>query len=105
MNVIIRDEVEPLPSALPAPVRWTIERCLSKDPDRRYDSTRDLDRELRQTRDGLSQTLGLPAAAVGAAPRAPMGDGRGRRPWSLRLSGCGSSGDGHSRSGTSSTPT
>jgi len=76
MNAIIRDEVEPLPSALPAPVRWTIERCLSKDPDNRYDSTRDLYRELRQTRDGLSQTLGLPAATVGAAPRAGL-----RWPW------------------------
>ena len=76
MNAIIRDDVEPLPSALPAPMRWTIERCLSKDPDQRYDSTRDLYRELRQMRDGLSQTLGLPAAAVGAAPRARWG-----RPW------------------------
>ena len=72
MTAIIRDDVEPLPHALPAPVRWTIERCLSKDPDQRYDSTRDLYRELRQTRDGLSQTLGLPAVTVAAAPRARL---------------------------------
>src|ERR1017187_1802452 len=69
MTAIIRDEAEPLPPTVPAPVRWTIERCLAKDPDQRYDSTRDLYRELRQTRDGLSQTLGPPAAVVAAAPR------------------------------------
>jgi hypothetical protein len=32
--------------ALPAPVAWTIERCLAKDPSHRYASTRDLAREL-----------------------------------------------------------
>ena len=51
MAAIIRDEPDPLPSTVPAPVRWTIERCLGKEPDQRYDSTRDLYRELRQTRD------------------------------------------------------
>jgi eukaryotic-like serine/threonine-protein kinase len=76
MTAIIRDEVEPLPHALPAPVRWTIERCLCKDPDQRYDSTRDLFRELRQTRDGLSHTLGLRAVTVAAAPRPRL-----RWPW------------------------
>jgi eukaryotic-like serine/threonine-protein kinase len=76
MTAIIRDEAEPLPPTVPAPVRWTIERCLAKDPDQRYDSTRDLYRELRQTRDGLSQTLGPPAAVVAAAPRAAW-----RLPW------------------------
>jgi eukaryotic-like serine/threonine-protein kinase len=80
MTAIIRDEAEPLPLTVPAPVRWTIERCLAKDPDQRYDSTRDLYRELRQTRDGLSQTLGPPAAKVGAAPRAGS-----RWPWAAAL--------------------
>jgi predicted Ser/Thr protein kinase len=66
MAAIIRDEPDPLPATVPAPVRWTIERCLGKEPDQRYDSTRDLYRELRQTRDGLSQTL--PPSAVTASP-------------------------------------
>ena len=66
MAAIIRAEAEPLPSTVPAPVRWTIERCLGKEPDHRYDSTRDLYRELRHTREGLSQML--PQAAVTAAP-------------------------------------
>ena len=68
MAAIIRDEAEPLPSTVPAPVRWTIERCLGKEPDQRYDSTRDLYRELRQTREGLSQGMGQ-AAVGGPAPR------------------------------------
>ena len=80
MSAIIRDEAEPLPPAIPAPVRWTIERCLSKDPDQRYDSTRDLYRELRQTRDGLSEALGLPAVTVAAAPRARL-----RWPWAAAV--------------------
>jgi predicted Ser/Thr protein kinase len=80
MTAIIRDEAEPLPPTVPAPVRWTIERCLAKDPDQRYDSTRDLYRELRQTRDGLSQTLGPPAAVVAAAPRAGW-----RWPWAAAV--------------------
>ena len=80
MTAIIRDEAEPLPPTVPAPVRWTIERCLAKDPDRRYDSTRDLYRELRQTRDGLSQTLGPSAAVVAAAPRAGW-----RWPWAAAV--------------------
>jgi eukaryotic-like serine/threonine-protein kinase len=68
MTAIIREEAEPLPPEIPVPMRWTIERCLAKDPDQRYDSTRDLYRELRQTRDRLSQTLSLPAAD-GNVPR------------------------------------
>ena len=55
MTAIIREEAEPLPAATPAPLRWVIERLLSKDPADRYDSSRDLYRELRQIRDRLSQ--------------------------------------------------
>jgi predicted ATPase len=35
----------------PAPLCWAIERCLAKDPDKRYASTRDLARELATIRD------------------------------------------------------
>jgi len=71
MTAIIREEAEPLPPEIPAPMRWTIERCLAKDPDQRYDSTRDLYQELRQTRDRLSQTPALPAAGGSVRRTAP----------------------------------
>src|SRR6185437_10121370 len=48
MTAIIREDAEPLPPAIPAALRWTVERCLAKDPAQRYDSTGDLYRELRQ---------------------------------------------------------
>ncbi len=82
MAAIIREEPEPLPATVPAPLRWVIERLLAKDPAERYDSTRDLYRELKQIRDRLSQATsavqvtapparkrrrGLMAAAVAAA--------------------------------------
>jgi Tol biopolymer transport system component/predicted Ser/Thr protein kinase len=56
MAAIIREDAEPLPATVPAPLRWVIERLLAKDPAERYDSTRDLYRELKQIRDRLSQT-------------------------------------------------
>ena len=42
MAAILRDDPEPPPATLPQPLRWTMERCLSKDRERRYHSTRDL---------------------------------------------------------------
>jgi eukaryotic-like serine/threonine-protein kinase len=68
MTAIIRDEAEPLPPSVPAPLRWVIERLLAKDPSERYDSTRDLYRELRQIRERLSQTTNKVDAASGAPP-------------------------------------
>ncbi|HJT89835.1 MAG TPA: protein kinase, partial [Bryobacteraceae bacterium] len=73
MAAIIREEAEPLPAHLPAPLRWTIERCLAKDREQRYDTTRDLYRELRQIRERLSETAVVSAKAVPAVGR--------RRPW------------------------
>ena len=55
MAAIIRDEAEPLPPSVPAPLRWVVERCLAKDPAERYDSTRDLYRELKLARERLSE--------------------------------------------------
>jgi serine/threonine protein kinase len=55
MSAIIRDDTPPLPESLPAPVRWIVERLLSKDPAERYESSRDLYRELRQVHDRLPE--------------------------------------------------
>jgi predicted ATPase/serine/threonine protein kinase len=57
---ILREEAEPIgvrnPDA-PAPLCWAIERCLEKEPDKRYASTRDLARELAAIRDRFSEKL------------------------------------------------
>jgi Serine/threonine protein kinase len=58
MSAIIRDEPEPFgklcPQA-PLPLRWIIERCMAKDPEERYASTRDLARDLESVRDHISE--------------------------------------------------
>jgi eukaryotic-like serine/threonine-protein kinase len=49
----------------PAPLRWIVERCLAKQADDRYASTKDLARELRTVSDHISEaTL---TGAIGAA--------------------------------------
>jgi len=65
---ILRDEPEPIGSVnpeAPAPLCWVIERCLAKEPEKRYDSTRDLARELAAIRDHL---LELPGKSLEARP-------------------------------------
>jgi len=63
LAAIIREDPEPLPASVPAPLRWVVERCLAKDPAERYDSTRDLYRELKLARDRLSEASGSQAVA------------------------------------------
>jgi len=70
LAAIIREEPEPIarlnPRA-PAPLRWITERCLAKDPDDRFASTRDLARDLASLRDHLSETTS--SAEAQPAPR------------------------------------
>jgi serine/threonine protein kinase len=64
MTAIIQEDVPPVPPSVPMALRWTLERCLAKDPGQRYDSTGDLLRELRQIREHLAETRSsLPRAA------------------------------------------
>ena len=59
LSAIIQDEPEPLSSAapkLPASLVWIIERCLAKDPEERYASSKDLARDLAGLRDHVSGT-------------------------------------------------
>jgi eukaryotic-like serine/threonine-protein kinase len=71
LSAIISKEPAPLDARLPAPLRWIIDRCLSKQPDSRYDSSRDLFHELRSLREHLSEisTQILTPAAVSQPAR------------------------------------
>ena len=57
MAAIVRDEPEPLDGRIPVPLKWLVERCLEKDPTRRYDSSRDLYQQLRTLRDHFSEAF------------------------------------------------
>src|SRR5712692_8448523 len=66
LSAIIREDPEPVGSAnprTPAPLRWIIERCLAKNSEERYVSTRDLARDFASVRDHLSETSG-PAESI-----------------------------------------
>ncbi len=66
LAAILRDSPEPVaalnPDA-PAPLCWIIERCLAKEPARRYGSTRELAGDLVALRDGFLQALPRQAEA------------------------------------------
>jgi len=89
LSAILHDEPAPIATInpqVPTPLRWIVERCLAKDPEDRYASTRDLARELATIRDHLSEAvisaevipkrrsrlrgILLPAAAVAAVAAA-----------------------------------
>jgi eukaryotic-like serine/threonine-protein kinase len=75
LTAIIREDTEPVAQAnagVPAPFRWMVERCLQKDPDERYASTRDLARDVRGVREHLSEaSAGVSGEVSGAAASAP----------------------------------
>ena len=59
--------------ASPVPLRWIVDRCLAKDREERYGSTKDLARDLARLRDGVSQgNLSSPASAVAPSSRRSM---------------------------------
>jgi serine/threonine-protein kinase len=80
MAAIIREEAAPLPAQAPAPLRWIIERLLAKESSERYDSTRDLYRELKQVRDRLSESA---SAAHVVAPASARVLHSSRLPWTI----------------------
>jgi Tol biopolymer transport system component/predicted Ser/Thr protein kinase len=71
LTAILREPAPPLaPLAphLPAPLRWIVEeRCLAKEREDRYASTRDLQRELVGLRDHFSEAVSSTFVSAGAA--------------------------------------
>src|SRR5262249_30626738 len=54
---IVREDPPPLNTVnpdVPPPLCWVVERCLAKEPEKRYFSTRDLASDLAAIRDRLS---------------------------------------------------
>ncbi|MFN7935911.1 MAG: protein kinase [Bryobacteraceae bacterium] len=72
LNAIINDEPPEMGAAIPATLRWTIQRCLAKDPDERYHSTRDLWLDLRLQRERLAEMTSISMAAVSGVAPAPV---------------------------------
>jgi serine/threonine protein kinase/Tol biopolymer transport system component len=79
MAAIISEDPPPIDTRMPAPLRWVIDRCLAKDPASRYESSRDLFRDLSSIRDHLSEISAevQKAAAISATER------RTRRRWTI----------------------
>ena len=86
LTAIIREEAEPVGqvnASVPAPFRWIVERCLQKDPEERYASTRDLARDVKSIREHLSegsvsgeisgQTAAVRPGRIGRILRAAIG--------------------------------
>ena len=73
LAAIIREDPPPIASSVPGTptaLRWIVERCLSKDPEERYASTRDLARDLATLRDHLGEVSDAVLPAVmSAVPR------------------------------------
>jgi predicted RNA-binding Zn ribbon-like protein len=71
-RALASEEPPPLELHLPAPLRWVIDRCLAKDAAGRYESSRDLARELRNIREHLSEVstaVPKPVLPAATAPR------------------------------------
>jgi len=70
MSAIVEDEPPPIERPMPAQLGWILTRCLSKEPQNRYESTRDLARDLAQVRDHYAELTASTNAARAVAPAA-----------------------------------
>ena len=86
LTAIIREEPDPvaqLNPRIPSPVRWLVERCLSKDPEDRFGTTKDLARNFADVRDHLSEASITSTTDNTAAAAAAVRAGRPKWPWLL----------------------
>ncbi|MCA1610336.1 MAG: serine/threonine-protein kinase [Acidobacteria bacterium] len=71
LTAIIRDDPEAIGTVnpeVPVPLRWVVERCLAKDPEERYASTKDLARDLASVRNHLSEVTSATESLRVSAP-------------------------------------
>ena len=79
MAAIVREDPPPIEERIPAPLRWIIDRCLAKEPEQRYESTRDLYRDLRSLRDHFSEAFS--SGSGSATGLTPVAEGSARSRW------------------------
>ncbi len=79
MAAIVHDEPEPLQGRIPVPLKWLVDRCLEKDPTRRFDSSRDLYQQLRTMRDHFSEAYSSGVQAGAPEDAEPAHAGAKRR--------------------------
>ena len=83
LGAILNLEPEPIASPqVPAPLRWIVERCLSKEPRERYAATDDLARDLATLRDRIAEGLSV-SGLQSPATRTGRFAARGTRLWLL----------------------
>jgi TolB-like protein/tetratricopeptide (TPR) repeat protein/predicted Ser/Thr protein kinase len=72
LSAILKEDPAPLSTVnpeAPEPLEWIVRRCLAKEPDERYHSTRDLARDLANLRDRSAGALAAPSARRGRTGR------------------------------------
>jgi eukaryotic-like serine/threonine-protein kinase len=65
LSAILHEEprsINEVNAEAPAPLRWIVERCLAKEPERRYAATRDLAQDLELLRNRSSEAVDLVGA-------------------------------------------
>jgi eukaryotic-like serine/threonine-protein kinase len=68
---ILHNEPEPLPAGIPVPIGQVVNRCLEKDPARRFDSARDLAFNLELLRAPTGGTFLDPSAGLASVQGIP----------------------------------
>jgi Tol biopolymer transport system component len=76
MTASVREGPPAIEEKLPTPLKGTVDRCLTKEPGQRHESTRGLSRKLRNLRDHFS------GASSSSAP-APVAAQKMRRRWAI----------------------
>jgi TolB-like protein/tetratricopeptide (TPR) repeat protein len=67
---VLKEEPPPLPAGVPVALQGLVSRCLEKRPEARYQSGRDLARELQDVLTGSGQAAQVPITAPARARRA-----------------------------------